>query len=248
MYGPKHLKGIVTERRDVASDLWIVRVHPEERILFVPGQYVTIGLPAGDKLVERPYSVASSPDEPSLEFFLEVEPGGRLSPELYEVPVGGQVRVRPIDKGRFTFDDQSGNPNHFMAATVTGIAPFVSMIRHLPVLQPDSMPYRVAILQSASISAQLGYRDELIRRANEQKWLEYIPTISRVWLDSGWEGERGRVEDVARKHLNRLGLAASSTTAYLCGNPHMILNMEGILARAGFQKGSIRKESYWPGD
>ena len=248
MYGPKHLKGIITERRDITSDLWIVRVRPETRIAFLPGQYITIGLPTGDKLVERPYSVASAPHEPELEFFLEVVPSGKLSPHLYEVPVGGEVFVRPSAKGRFTFDEQSGNRNHFMAATATGVAPFLSMVRHLAVLGSDSVPYRIVILQSASTSAQLGYQDELVRRASQQRWFEYIPTISRVWLDSGWGGERGRVEDVARKYLDLLGFAASSTTVYLCGNPHMIQNVERLLGRAGFQKESIRKEIYWPAD
>jgi ferredoxin--NADP+ reductase len=246
MDGPKHLKGIVTTRRDVTSDLWIVRVRPETSISFLPGQYVTIALPVGDRLVERPYSVASAPDEPELEFFLEVVPGGRLSPHLYEIPVGGEVYVRPIAKGRFTFDNRSGNRNHFMAATVTGVVPFLSMVRHLSVPELDLLPYRIVILQSASISTQLGYQDELVRRAKQQKWLEYIPTIGRVWLDSDWKGERGRVEDVARKYLDMLGFASPSTTAYLCGNPHMIHNMEGILERAGFQKASMQKEIYWP--
>jgi ferredoxin-NADP reductase len=218
------------------------------RISFLPGQYITIGLPAGDKLVERPYSVASPPHEPELEFFLEVVPGGKLSPHLYEVPLGGEVYVRPSAKGRFTFDNRSGNRNHFMAATVTGVAPFLSMVRHLAGLEPDSVPRRIVILQSASISAQLGYQDELVRLASQQRWLEYIPTISRIWLDSGWAGERGRVEDVARKYLDLRGFEASSTTVYLCGNPHMIHNMESVLERAGFQKEGIRKEIYWPAD
>jgi ferredoxin--NADP+ reductase len=248
MYGPKHLTGVVTERRDITSDLWIVRVRPETRISFLPGQYITIGLPAGERLVERPYSVASAPQEPELEFFLEVVRSGKLSPHLYEVPVGGEVYVRPAAKGRFTFDDQSGNRNHFMAATVTGVAPFLSMVRHLTFLEPDSARCRIVILQAASISAELGYQDELVRRADQHRWFEYIPTISRVWLDAGWEGERGRVEDVARKHLDLLGFAASSTTVYLCGNPHMIRNMERLLGRAGFQKERIRKEIYWPAD
>src|SRR5262249_37671503 len=154
----------------------------------LPGQYVTIGLPTGDKLVERPYSVASPPDGSDLEFFLQVVPGGKLSPHLYEIPVGGEVQIRPIAKGRFTFDDQSGNQNHFMAATVTGVAPLLSMIRHLSALEADSVASRIVLLQSASIPAQLGYQDELVSRASQQRWLEYIPTISQAWLDPDWRG------------------------------------------------------------
>jgi len=246
MYGLKHIRGIVSERRDVSGELWIVRVRPEEKISFAPGQYVTVGLPADSKLIERPYSVASSPEEGELEFFLEAVPGGKLSPRLYEVPVGGEVYVRPSAKGRFTFDDGSGNRNHFMVATVTGVAPFVGMIRSLAAGQGSAMPHQVAILHSASASSELGYRNELAGLAERYSWFEYIPTVSRPWLDPGWPGERGRVEDVARKYLDTLGWMASSATAYLCGNPHMIRNMEGILERAGFPKASVKEETYWP--
>ena len=80
-------------------------------------------------MVERPYSVASSPDEPELEFFLELVPGGELTPQLYQVPVGGEVYLRRMAKGRFLYDSKGNHPNHFMVATVTGVAPYVSMVR-----------------------------------------------------------------------------------------------------------------------
>lgn len=55
--GAKHVEAVVTSRRDVSSDLWIVRVRPAERIDFTPGQYATVGLPGH----EGPYSILSSP-------------------------------------------------------------------------------------------------------------------------------------------------------------------------------------------
>jgi ferredoxin/flavodoxin---NADP+ reductase len=242
---PKHLKGIVTQRRFITDNLWIVRLRTEERVTFTSGQYVTIGLPLNGKLVERPYSVASSPYEQELEFFLEVVPGGKLSPQLYRVPVGGEVRVRPVAKGRFQLDTQSGNRNHFMVATVTGVAPFISMVRALA--EPGvSVPGNILILHSASVSCELAYREELGRRAEQARWFHYVPTISRVWLDPQWPGERGRAEDVARKYMDERRFEASSTTVYLCGNPYMIRNMEGILERAGFSKNSVKREIYWP--
>jgi ferredoxin/flavodoxin---NADP+ reductase len=192
MYGPKHLKGIVTERRDITAELWIVRVRPDEKISFLPGQYVTIGLPTQDRLIERPYSIASSPYDPELEFFLEVVPGGKLSPLLHEVPVGGEVYVRPSAKGRFTLDNQSGNRDHFMVATTTGVAPFVSMLRNLVALETQgaSVAYRIMILHSASIAAELAYHEELADQAKQRSWFQYVPTVSRIWLDPSWRGER----------------------------------------------------------
>ena len=245
MYPSKHVKGIVTERRVITGELWIVRLRTESKITFTSGQYVTIGLPLGGKLIERPYSVASSPCDRELEFFLEVVPGGKLSPQLHEVPVGGEVQVRPSAKGRFLLDTRSGNRNHFMVATVTGVAPFVSMVRALTE-QGVAAPENILMLHSASVSRELAYQAELARRAEQAGWFHYVPTISRPWLDPPWQGERGRAEDVARKYLDESGFEPPSTTAYLCGNPHMIRNMEGILERAGFPQESVKREIYWP--
>ncbi len=242
----KHVEAEVTSRRDVSSDLWIVRLRPAERICFTPGQYATVGLPGPEGLTERPYSIASSPRQDEIEFFLELVRGGRLSPHLYEIPVGGKVQVRRVAEGRFLFDQASGRPNHFMIATVTGVAPFVSMVRELAARHDDGqgLPYRAALLHGASLSRELGYCDELSTLARRCPWFTYIPTLSRVGEDPAWTGERGRAEDVARKHLDGLGFTAADTTAYACGNAHMIEHAKGILARAGFSKEAIRQELY----
>jgi len=245
---PKHIRAVVSERRDLTHDLWIVRLRTDEPIPFKAGQYVTVGLLQDNKLVERPYSAASAPEQGELEFFIEEVEGGKLTPQLHQVPVGGEVFLRRLAKGRFTLDESAGHPNHFMVATVTGIAPFAAMVRHLAARETDAgpPPLRIAILHGASISAELGLRDEMRARAQERSWLEYIPTVSRPWLDSDWRGERGRVEDVARKYLEALRFTPESTTAYLCGNPHMVRQMRGVLERAGFDRGSVKEETFWP--
>ncbi len=243
----KYIKAAVMSRRDINPELWVIRIKPEEKIPFQAGQYVTIGLPSGSKMLERPYSIASSPSQPELEFFLELVPHGELTPHLYDVPVGEEVFLRRSAKGRFVFDAASGHPNHFLVATVTGVAPYVSMVREFAAreAQGERIPYRIALLQAASVSTELGYCEELGALAQERPWLDYIPTISRIWMDPAWTGERGRAEDVARKHLDALGFTAADTTAYICGNPVMVENVKGVLKRAGFPKESIKEEVYW---
>jgi ferredoxin/flavodoxin---NADP+ reductase len=245
---PKHVRGVVSERRDLTNDLWIVRLRTEEPIPYTAGQYLTVGLLEGSQLVERPYSAASAPEEGELEFFIELVPGGKLTPHLYDVPVGGEVYLRRAAKGRFLLDEAAGRPNHFMVATVTGVAPFGAMVRHLAAREADAGPpsLRIAILHGASTPGELGYREELRARAGERNWLEYIPTVSRPWLAPDWQGERGRVEDVARKYMDALGFKPHSTVAYLCGNPHMVRQMRGVLERAGFERRSVREETFWP--
>lgn len=241
-----HIHAIVTARRDLTADLRIVRIRAECPVAFKPGQYVTVGLPVNARFVERPYSVASSPAEPELEFFLESVAGGKLSPHLCETPVGGEVWLRRAAKGRFVLDRESGRPNHFMAATVTGVAPFVSMLRSFALQSGPRGPDRIALLYAASFARELGFREELTSLAACASWFSYVPTISRAWLDPAWQGERGRIEDVARKHLDALRFDIPATTVYLCGNPYMIRAVKGVMERAGFDKTQVKEEIYWP--
>ncbi len=243
----KHIRAVVASRREITSELWVVRIRPEEAVSFVPGQYVTVGLPGNPRMVERPYSVASSPREPELEFFLELVPHGELTPQLYNIGAGGEVFVRRAAKGRFTLDVASGHRNHLLVGTVTGVAPFISMARELAAREAsgESIPYELVVLHGASVSVELGYAEELGGMATGHSWFRYIPSISRTWLDPGWKGELGRCEDVLRKHLDQLGFTASDTTVYACGNPDMIKNVKGVLGRAGFPKESVKEEVYW---
>jgi ferredoxin/flavodoxin---NADP+ reductase len=242
-----HIRAVVASRRDVSPELWVIRLLPDERLAFVSGQYVTIGLPDGRRIVERPYSVASSPREHELEFFVELVHGGKLTPQLYDVPLGGEVLLRRLAKGRFVFDYQSGHVNHFMVATVTGVAPFRSMLRDFLAAQAEGrrIEHRIVLLHAVSASVGFGYLDELSDAARHNSWFRYVPTVSRIWWDAAWTGEVGRADDILRKHLDALSWTAADTTVYLCGNPGMIQNAKGILQRAGFGKESVKEERYW---
>lgn len=237
----------IVERKDYADDLWSIRVRPEEALAFLPGQYATLGIRDGSHMIERPYSIVSSPREEEIEFFFELVSEGGLTPILHHMGVGETLWMRRQAKGRFTFDDQSGHPNHFLAATVTGVAPFVSMVRNFAaeVQSGRRADPKLVILHAASRSWEFAYRDELETLSNDSSWFRYVPTISRPWEDPSWKGEVGRIEDVLRKHLDALGFVPPTTTTYLCGHPEMILNAKGILARRGFQKEFIREEVYW---
>ncbi len=245
----KHMTATIVERTDHTPELWSIRVQPEQELAFKPGQYVSFGLEVDGKILERAFSIVSSPAETLLEFFIESVPGGALSPRLHELPVGATLLMRKLPKGIFLLDRASGHPNHFLVCTVTGIAPYISMVRTtmrdwraggLPV------PPRLVVLQGASRSGEFSYREELDAAARSAPWLSYTGTISRPWDDPGWTGERGRVDDVVRKYSDQLGLQPENTTGYLCGHPGMIANASGILQRRGFDKKAIREENYWP--
>jgi ferredoxin--NADP+ reductase len=157
---------------------------------------------------------------------------------------------RKISKGRFTIDLKSGRTNHLLLATVTGIAPFVSYVRTLykdwkDGGQPMPGPHKFFSLQGGSRSWEFGYREELERIAAEVPWFKYVATISRPWEDTAWKGQTGRVDDLVRMYVNEWGLKPENTTGYLCGHPSMCENGQGILARGGWQKGSLFEEVYF---
>jgi ferredoxin/flavodoxin---NADP+ reductase len=238
----------VTYRRDVAPDLWILRLNPGGEFRFVPGQYATIGAPTPEGFVERPYSIASSSYDREIEFFMEFVADGELTKPLHAAQAGTVLSLRKTAKGRFTLDLASGHRNHLLLCTVTGVAPYLSYVRTLYAdWKANRFPQgiRVFLMQGASRSWEFGYRDELEGIAANVPWFQYVPTISRFVEDLSWQGEKGRVEDIIRKHADAWGLSAADTTAYLCGHPSMIENGTRILSRAGFPKESLRQEAYW---
>jgi len=237
----------IVQRRDHTKDLWTIRVALEQPLPFRPGQHATLGMNTGSRPLERAYSIASSPLENEVEFFFELVQDGALSPRLYELVVGDTFLMRRQAKGLFTLDSKSGHPQHYLVCTVTGIAPYVSMVRTLALEADKGTPVaiRLVVLQAASRSWELVYHDEFTRLAKAHPWLEYIPTVSRPWEDTAWKGEVGRAEDVLRKHLDARGLEPATTTAYVCGHPIMVENAKGMLQRRGFPRESVREEVYW---
>jgi ferredoxin--NADP+ reductase len=244
----KFYRARITRRVDVAPDLWSIRINPGGEFRFQPGQYATLGLETPEKRLERPYSIVSSPYESDIEFFLELVPHGVLTPELYQLQVGSELLMRKAAKGRFTMNLTAAHTNHLLVSTVTGLAPFLSYLRTLQYDQargqcPEGR--RVFLINGASRSWEFGYHEELANIASQSPWLAYVPTVSRPWEDSVWNGEIGRVDDVLRKYVDHWGLSAKDTVAYLCGHPQMIERSKGILERRGFPKAAIKEEVYW---
>lgn len=235
----------IVRRKDHSADLWSIRARAEERLGFKPGQYATLGVESEGKLIQRAYSIVSSPAEEELEFFFELVPQGELTPLLHELREGDTIWIRRQSRGLFTLDLASGHANHFLLCTVTGVAPYVSMARTFALGSEVPRGLRLAVIQAASRSWEFAYREELDELSQKFAWFRYIPSVSRPWEDSDWQGEVGRVEDIARKHFDALGLEPATTTAYLCGHPAMIEKCKGVFKRRGFSKEFVREEIYW---
>jgi ferredoxin--NADP+ reductase len=238
------------ERVDFTHDLALFRFRADAPQAFTPGQYATLGMEPdeeGGRPLLRPYSVVSAPGTDTLEFFVERVDDGDLTPRLWALGAGDAVWMRRKIVGRFVLDERYRH--HVMAATVTGVGPYVSIARaQRAALAAGTLeaPHRLLILHGGSRSDELGaYREELAALDAATDWLTYVPTVSRPWADPAWEGEVGRVGDVLRKHADAHGFAPSAAAVYACGHPGMIDNVLSMARRAGFDDDAVHEEKYF---
>ena len=236
----------LVERRDLTADVASLFVRPDDAAVtpFAPGQYATLGLADGDRIIQRPYSMATPhAADDTWEFHVRRVRAGALTERLWEVPPGGRLRLG-TPRGRFTADP--GDPrSRLFVATGTGIAPFVAMIRD------DLAAGRrrtTVVVHGVAHADELGFADLLASLAADRRsGIRYLPTISRpTELRNGtWAGATGRAEAVLADSWDAFGLDPGGMVAYLCGNPGMVLAAQAVLAARGVAAGDIRAESYW---
>ena len=121
-------------------------------LTFAAGQAVKVAVGGA----RRSYTIASAPGDAQLELCVELVPGGALSPKLHALAPGARVDVAPRAKGSLVFDARA--TSHVMFSTVTGIAPFRSMLRDV---MPGAPQTRVVLVHGARDEVDLVYRDEM---------------------------------------------------------------------------------------
>lgn len=211
---------------------------------FKPGQYVSLGIPAGENLVQRPYSIVSW-DEPSnrLELFIRRAPDGALTTRLWELGVGARVKVGPA-KGLFVLDAEDRR-QRLLIGTGTGLAPLLAMLDLA--YNRDDLDVPTVLIHGVA------YQDEAVYRNRVTAWqdaglpVDYLPTVSRPDdpRNDGWTGLSGRADAVLRRVLDEWPETRSGV-AYMCGNPDMIESCTAVLADAGFAAADIRAEQFKP--
>jgi len=126
---PQYVQAEVIYREQFCDDVILIRIKPGEPFSFNPGQYATIALETSVGTVKRPYSIASSPHEEYLEFCIDLVKQGELTPKLWALQPGDRLFIRRRMAGAFVLEERSGLMNHLFCGTVTGAAPFISMVR-----------------------------------------------------------------------------------------------------------------------
>jgi len=233
----------LVERIEIDPTLLILRIRPDAipasgEPWFLAGQYVSIGV--GE--VQRAYSIASEPEERRwIEFYIRFarEPATEspLTHRLWKLPIGSRVHIGEKIVGRFTLERTvgAGDPrDRLLVAAGTGLAPFVSMVRHARRSANAAMLARLVVCHGVSHPHELAYRDELTDAAS-QAGVRYFPTVSRPAEHPEWSGLTGRVETLLDEgRVSAVTLRPDRTIVYVCGFKDTIASSVMRLLGRGF--------------
>jgi ferredoxin-NADP reductase len=242
----------LVRREELTEDLIKFWIKPAQPFAFKPGQYCTIGVDG----IERPYSIVSSPDEEDIELFIEVVPvehGGHLTPLLDHQEVGAVMTLRPRAKGIFVLQPQF--KHHIFVGTVTGVVPYLSILRKflndpeypVPAEGITREDYTFHVLEGASYLDEFGYDVELNKLSAEHDFIHFYPSVSRPTEERNapWTGAEGRINLLVEDYVNKLGINPAETCIYACGHPQMI---EDVGRRYADTDYNFVEERFWKED
>lgn len=222
--------GTLIARVDVSPSVALFRIARPAGLAFEAGQAIKVGVGG----VRRSYTIASAPGDPVLELCIERVPGGALTSRLFALAPGAKLDVVDRAKGDLLFDAAASA--HLMVATVTGIAPFMSMLRHVLPRAPNT---RVIVVHGARAAEDLVYRAELEALAARHPGLEVRHAVTQP--AAGWTGRVGRVTEHLDDALRTLA-GAGRVTTYACGHPDMVRDASAHFAGLGLP---VRTEEFF---
>ena len=110
----------------LSADVVRLRLRPATPLPYRAGQFITLLRADG---LARSYSLASLPDDPTLELHVRVLPRGRMSPWIaHELRPGDHLRVRGPEGDCFYTLGQPEQPL-LLIGTGTGLAPLYGIVR-----------------------------------------------------------------------------------------------------------------------
>ena len=127
------------------------------------------------------------------------------------------MTLRPRAKGVFLLRPEFRN--HVMVATVTGIAPFVSMLRYW--LEGPADDRRMYVLEGASFIDEFGYDEELRALAARHPNVHFVPTCSRPDdpRNAGLDRDRSAAcTPIVERYVTRVA-ARAGRDLHLCLRP-----------------------------
>ena len=211
---------------------------------FEPGQFVRVGLPDGDDVLARAYSLVNTPAEPYLEVFFNLVEEGPLSPRLFALEPGDEVLVSANPSGFLTLDEVPDCAHLWMMATGTGVGPFLSILKSETVWRRFS---RVLLCYSVRSADELAYTDLIAELGGKHPdQFTFVPIVTREAVD-GALGQRlpALLRDGSLEARAGLEISAEDSHIMMCGSQAMIAEVGAALGERGMRKHLRRKPGHF---
>lgn len=201
------------------NEVLILRIAPQRPLRFLPGQHLTLWI---NNQLGRPYSIASLPGEPWLEFHIRLRSSGRFSGAAANLAVGDRVFVG-APTGALHYDLEWQDRPLLLLAAGTGLAPLQAILQdalerghHAP----------IALWHWSSSDCYLAER---LQALAEQHSLLSITLRSRLTMG----------EDI-----RQLRIASRRTMALICGDPGFVEQLRKPLFFAGLAGRQVLDEAF----
>ncbi len=187
---------------------------------------------SGKECIGRAFSIASEPNAPELEFFVVKEHGGHVSHFMETKPGDRYNVVGP--HGQFKFVPGVDKKVLFIAGG-TGLAPFMSMIRHLKRLGTTA---DAVLLYSVKFPTEILLKEELFQLAKDLN-IKLAVTVTRPQPGDGWQGETGHIgADMIKKHAPDV----LERVSYICGPLPFVNALKDALVQLNVPKAEIKAD------
>ena len=237
----KMVQETVTHVHHWNDTLFSFRTTRGDSLRFENGHFVMIGLEVDSRPLMRAYSIASPNYLEELEFFSIKVADGPLTSRLQKIKVGDSILVGTKPTGTLINGNLLPGKHLYLIATGTGLAPFMSIIQDLEVL--DSYD-KVILTHGVRYTSELAYANFLTQELPGHEYLGelikekliYYPTVTREDFHN-----QGRLTDLmtSGKLFSDIGLPQPNTDDdrfMICGSPSMLKDTVAILEDWGFSE------------
>jgi ferredoxin-NADP reductase len=201
---------------------------------FLPGQFLSLSLPVGEKPLTRAYSVASGPGRPELlEICLNRVPGGAGSNYLFGLKAGAEVDFTG-PWGTFVLDSPVP-PSLVFIADGAGIAPLRPMV--VAALASPELEH-LHLLHAAADASGLLYRGEFEELGRGSARFHFEPLL---------EGGRAASHEALFAHVRERyvdGDGERRRHFFICGVGEIVTRLRDLLRGAGYERRAVHYEKW----
>jgi len=210
----RKLPARVQKLERAADDAMIVylKLPANERLMFLPGQYIDILLKDGSR---RSFSMANAPhDDEFVQLHVRHVPGGSFTDHVFQAMKERDILRFEGPFGTFFLRDESDKPI-VLVASGTGFAPIKALIE-AAFKKGVARPMR--LYWGARRPKDLYLNGLAERWVAEHPGFEYVPVISDALSEDNWTGRAGFVHRAVMEDRSDL----SGHQVYACGVPIMV--------------------------